>query len=203
MLKAYEKFGLTINRCRKLISLYSDIKGRDATTADDILRSAVMLATAAFDTYVTDSFEERFKTYVSGGHADKKIFDLLDEAGLDSKEAIGLLNMRRPYRRLSTIIKRYYSKFTTQKMEVVDNVFSQYGIKSITLSTAKKSGKQSIKDSTTKLVRRRHDIVHGGDYNDQGKLQQIDEAKVSKRIDNLQLLVKNMEQIINSRFSKL
>ena len=203
MLHAYEKFKLTISRCESLIDLYSDAKSKDAIAADDILRSAVMLATAAFDTYVTDSFEEKFKAYVSTGHADEKIFDLLDKAGLNSKEAIGLLKMERPYRHLSTIIKRYYSKFTTQKMEVIDNVFSQYGIKNITLSAAKKSGKPSIKDSTTKLIRRRHSIVHGGDYNDQGNLQQIDKDKVLKRIDHLQLLVENMEEIIDSKFSKL
>lgn len=56
---------------------------------------------------------------------------LLFEAGLDTKAALEMLTMQRPYRRIRTLVESYLSKYTTQKQEVIDKLFLVYGVKGL------------------------------------------------------------------------
>lgn len=203
--KAFDKFIKTIRRCESLVDAYKRLQSLDqeaevaVPTPKDIVRGAVVLAVAALDTYVTDAFSEKLVPYLKKYNPDEELINLLYEAGLDTKEALGLLAMERPYRRVRTLIENYYGSYTTQKFDVIDQIFKPYRLKKITDNAAKKSGKESIKKSVGKLVERRHQIAHAGDYNSHGRIIDIDEAQIGKRIQHLELLVKNMDEILCNR----
>jgi len=165
----------------------------------DMVRGAVVLAIAALDAYVTNVFAEKLVPYLKKHRPGDQLVNLLHEAGLDTREALTLINMERPYRRIRTLISRHYAKYTTQKFDVIDSIFLPYGIKNISDNAAAKTEKQTIKTSVGKLIERRHEIAHSGDYNSHNRLKQIDEDQIEKRIKHLELLVRNMDDIICNR----
>lgn len=203
--KAHEKFIKTIRRCESIVDAYKRLQeidqanGVDVPTPKDIVRGSVVLAVAALDTYITDVFSEKLVSYLKTYSPDAELIDLLYDAGLDTKEALVLLAMDRPYRRIRTLIENYYGSYTTQKFVVIDQIFKPYRLKKITDNAARKSGKVSIKKSVGKLVERRHKIAHAGDYNSHGRIVDIDEEQVGRRIKDLELLVKNIDEIICNR----
>ena len=202
---AHSKFLKTIKRCESLVDSYKKLQAIDQAngvavpTPKDIVRGAVVLAVAALDTYVTDAFSEKLVPYLRKFRPDDELIDLLYKSGLDTKEALVLLGMERPYRRIRTLIENYYGSYTTQKFEVIDQIFKPYRLTSITENAARKSGKPSIKTSVGKLVERRHQIAHAGDYNRHGRIIDIDEEQIAKRIKHLELLVTSMDEILCNR----
>ena len=203
--KAHKKFIKTIRRCESLVESYKRLQaidqenGVDVPTPKDIVRGAVVLAVAALDTYVTDVFSEKLFPYLKKYKPDEELIQLLYNSGLDTKESLGLLSMERPYRRIRTLIENYYGSYTTQKFDVIDQIFKPYRLKKITDNAASKSGRKSIKRSVGKLVERRHQIAHAGDYNGHGRIVDIDEEQIGKRIHHLEILVENMDDIICNR----
>jgi hypothetical protein len=203
--KAYDKFIKTIHRCEALVDAYKKLQELDKTnnlnipTPKDIIRGAVVLAVASLDTYVTDAFAEKLVSHLKQNKPSNDLVNLLHKAGLDTREALSLITMERPYRRIRTLITSHYASYTTQKFDVIDSIFKPYGLAKITENAAKKSGKVSIKKSVGNLVERRHAIAHAGDYNAHGKIVDIDENKIAKRISDLELLVKNIDAILCNR----
>lgn len=203
--KAYDKFLKTVRRCESLVESYKKLQaldqanGEDIPTPKDIVRGAVVLAVAALDTYVTDAFVEKLVPYLKRYTPDEELIELLYDAGLDTKEALVLLSMDRPYRRIRTLIEDYYASYTTQKFDVIDQIFKPYRLKKITDNAARKSGTFSIKKSVGKLVERRHQIAHAGDYNGHGRIIDIDEGQIGKRIVHLELLVTHIDEILCNR----
>ena len=202
---AHAKFIKTVRRCEALVEAYKKLQaidaenGVDVPTPKDIVRGAVVLAVAALDTYVTDAFSEKLVPYLQKYKPDEELIELLYKSGLDTKEALVLLGMERPYRRIRTLIENYYGSYTTQKFDVIDQIFRPYRLTKITENAAKRSGKISIKASVGKLVERRHQIAHAGDYNRHEKIIDINEDQIAKRIKHLELLVTNIDEILCNR----
>jgi len=202
---AYKKFLKTIKRCESLVDSYKQLQainqpnGVTVPAPKDIIRGAVVLAVAALDTYATDAFSEKLVPYLQRYKPDDELIELLYKSGLDTKEALVLLGMERPYRRIRTLIENYYDSYTTQKFDVIDQIFKPYRLANITENAARKSGKLSIKKSVGKLVERRHQIAHAGDYNKHGRIVDIDEEQIAKRIKHLELLVTSMDEILCNR----
>lgn len=117
---AHSKFIKTIRRCESLVDSYKQLQAIDhangvaVPTPKDIVRGAVVLAVAALDTYVTDAFSEKLVPYLQRYKPDEELIDLLYKSGLNTKEALVLLGMERPYRRIRTLIENYYGSYTTQ-----------------------------------------------------------------------------------------
>jgi hypothetical protein len=144
--KAFKKFKKTIRRCESLVDLYNTLHTQSQTDSrisapQDIVRGAVVLSVAALDAYVTDIFCEKLVTYLKRHTPDQSLVDLLQKAGLDTKEALGLLKMDRPYSRIRTLMRQYYQSYTTQKFEVIDGIFLPFRLKNITNHAVDKSGK--------------------------------------------------------------
>lgn len=202
---AFAKFHKTVRRCDTLVDAYTTIHGLNAADANvpsapkDIIRGAVVLAVAALDAYVTDVFVEKLATYLKKHRADESLVALLLDAGLDTREALSLLTMERPYRRISNLVRSHYSQYTTQRFDVIDSVFLVYRLNKITDNAAKKTGKGHIKSRVGELIERRHEIVHAGDYNQANRIQDIDEARVKRWITALENLVSAMDEIICNR----
>lgn len=202
---AHSKFLKTIKRCESLVDSYKQLQAIDQAngvavpTPKDIVRGAVVLAVAALDTYVTDAFSEKLVPYLQRYKPDDELIELLYKSGLDTKEALVLLGMERPYRRIRTLIENHYGSYTTQKFDVIDQIFRPYRLANVTENAARKSGKPSIKTSVGKLVERRHQIAHAGDYNRHGRIIDINEEQIAKRIKHLELLVTSMDEILCNR----
>lgn len=207
MSNAKKKFDKTYNRCNEMISLYYELKANakeHETVSQDILRGAIVLAVAAFDSYATDCFSEHFVAYIKKYNVDKSLEELLGQAGFTIKFALELINSDRPYRKIRTLIERYYYKYTTQKLAVIDDLFRQYHLDNLTKNAAKRSGKnpERLLSSINKIIERRHSIVHDGDYNDHNKIKNVSNTDLN-RIQDLKILVDNMEHIINSKLNKV
>lgn len=203
--KAFAKFTKTIHRCESLVKSYERLneidrtEGVDIPTPKDIVRGAVVLAVAALDAYVTDVFAEKLVPYLKRHSPDETLVKLLFDAGLDTKTSLDLLPMDRPYRRIRTLVERYHRTFTTQQFDVIDKMFLCYRIKNLTENAERKSGRVSIRSSVAKLVQRRNQIAHAGDYNDHGRIVSIDEKQIGKRVEDLQKLVTNMDLILENK----
>ncbi|MCP5141959.1 MAG: hypothetical protein H6980_06375 [Gammaproteobacteria bacterium] len=202
--KSLNKFKKTISRCEALVESYKALHAQNQVggvtpAPKDIVRGAVVLSVAALDAYVTDVFAEKLVAYLKAYTPDESLVQLLSDAGLDTKEALKLITMERPYRRIRNLIQQYYQRYTTQKFQVIDELFLHYRLMKITANAEGRSGKKGIKTSVGKLIDRRHDIAHGGDYNLYGKINDIDEDKIAKRIKHLEILVVNIDAIICNR----
>lgn len=202
---AHTKFIKTVRRCEQLVESYKRLKELDdeqdaqIPTPKDIVRGAIVLAVAALDTYVTDAFSEKLVPYLRAYTPDQSLIDLLFEAGLDTNEALQLLAMDRPYRRIRTLVEGYYASYTTQKFEVIDQIFLPYRLQNIVDNSVRRSGLISIKRSVEILIERRHQIAHAGDYNRHGRIVDVDEEMIGRRIRHLEQLVTNMDAILCNR----
>lgn len=158
-----------------------------------------MLAVSALDAYVTDVFSEKLVKYLKKYSPDESLIELLNDAGLDTKEALKLINMVRPYRRIRTLIEKHYSAYTTQRFNVIDELFLPYRLKNLTDNCQSKSGRKTLKSSVGKLISRRHNIAHDGDYNSHGRLRNISDATIERQIKDLRIFVKCMDEIVCNR----
>jgi len=202
--KAYDKFRKTLNRCESLLDSYRKLRDvaeqEDAPPASkDIVRGAVVLAVSALDAYVTDVFAEKLVSYLKTYEPDEALISLLNDAGLDTEEALTMISMDRPYQRVRTLIRHHYLTHTTQQVDVIDEMFLPYRLKKITDNAEKKAGRKTLCTSVQKLVKKRNRIAHSGDYNAHGRIRSIDEEVVERRMDDMELLVKNMDDIICNR----
>jgi hypothetical protein len=202
--KSYDKFKKTIARCEDLVRTFEILHLANSSNANipaprDIIRGAVVLSVSAFDAYVTDVFTEKLVNYLKRHTPDDDLIDFLREAGLGTREALTLINMERPYRRIRNMVQAKYSTYTTQRFDVVDAFFLHYRLQGITASAESMSGRKTLKRSVGLLIARRHDIAHDGDYNGHGRIKVIREDLIKKRIKDLELLVSCMDQIICNR----
>lgn len=206
MTNAKRKFDKTILRCKEQVQLYEHLKTVqdehpeiDINISQDILRGAIVLAVAAFDAYATDCFGEMFVPYIKKRGVDEALMELLDKAGFNIKFAIELIGAERPYRKIRTLIEKYYATYTTQRLRVIDELFVQFHIKRITENAEQKSGRKILLKSVEKIIQRRHSIVHDGDYNEFNRIKEVTLSDL-KRIDDLVILVSNMEDIVQNKF---
>ena len=202
--KALKKFEKTIKRSTALISTYRSLlrqRGNDGTirAPRDLIRAAVVLSVAALDAYVTDVFSEKLVPYLRKYKPDDLLVKILRDAGLDTYEALTLIKMDRPFRRIRTMVNTYYKTYTTQKFDVIDKLFLSFRLKDITDKAQAKSKRKYLKKSVSKLIERRHKIAHGGDYNSHGNLNKINLKETEKRIDALKLFVHCIDEIVSNR----
>lgn len=203
MTKSLGIFERTINRCINLINFYiSNASSSSNNPPKDIIRGAVVLSVSAFDKYVTDVFAEKIIDYIKKYKIKRTLVKLLEDAGLNVAATLELIKMQRPHRRIRTLIEKHYCKFTTQKFYVIDEIFLKYDISDITSKAAFKDGKKLLKRSVEKLIERRHQIAHNGDYDKYHKIIDIKEDAILRRIKNLKTLVQNMDEIIENRFKQ-
>lgn len=195
---AKQKFDMTIMRCKDMIHMYDGLQQKNtASAAQDILRGAIVLSVAAFDAYATDCFSDYFVKYIKRHGVDEPLESLLSKAGYSIKFSIELLHSKRPYRKIRTLIDKYYAQYTTQKLSVIDELFLQFHLKDLTSSAARRSGRDAnrLLNSVEKLIARRHSIVHDGDYSEQNRIKKVSRTDVN-RINDIVTLVENMDAII-------
>ncbi|QQL44060.1 HEPN domain-containing protein [Sulfuriroseicoccus oceanibius] len=168
----------------------------------DMGRASIVLAVSAMDQYFTRRFCELLVPFLKKNGPTDGLIEILGEAGFDTKEALVAIGMRRPYRRIRTLVENHLENYTTQRFEVIDNLFLSIGLKDLSNNAEKKTKRTTVISSITKLVQRRHAIAHAGDLNNHGKLCPIDFKQLKKRFKDLNDFVTAADQIIENRLKK-
>lgn len=106
-------------------------------------RAGIVIGVSAFDDYFTRRFTESVIPIIKEGNASKPLIEFLGNCGLDVREALELLTMKRPFRRIRKL--------------VVDNL----------------ENRTTLKSSCEEIIKRRHAIVHQGDVNKHGTLTKV------------------------------
>ena len=106
---------------------------------NDIGRAGVVLAVAAMDAYFTKKFEEIIIPYLKKKGATPELTTLLQAAGLDVAQALELVTMARPFRRIKSLIESHLDRYTTQKFESIDSLFKSVGLPKLSVTIQQNS----------------------------------------------------------------
>lgn len=209
MATALETFKKTMERANNQIALYRRLskvtfvkepKKLSPQELSDVLRTGLVLGVAAFDAYFTDRFSEGLVPHLRMNIAPgRDLVDLMQKAGLDTKAALELLGMERPYRRIRTLVEHYLDCYVAQRMGVIDTLFVGFGLKGLSENAEKRTGRRQLRRSIEIAIQRRHDIVHAGDLDKHGKLKPIDDRKIERRLKDMTLFVNACESIISKK----
>ena len=199
--RPYNKFQRTQNRCSMLVKLYEELHRKKLTSNRDLARSSVVLAVASMDAYFTDKFCDLVVPVLKRGHrVGDGLANLLNDAGLDVRQALEMLAMERPYRRIRTLVTRHLELRVTQRLDAIDELFVCLGLKDFCAKVQARLHRKNLLKRVRTLVERRHKIVHYGDYNQHYRLRPIDVARTRRQLADLQLLVEEAERLLNEVF---
>lgn len=201
---AYMKFESVIKRSLGMITVHELLEKllnhseEEVPINDysDITRAAIVLAVAAMDSYFTNVFSEHLIAYIKKRGPTDKIVQLLKDAGVGTKCALELLTMKRPYRRIRSIVMKHLARHVMQRVEAINKLFEAYGFKDFCEEVQKATQRPQIVSSIKKLVLRRHKIVHEGDVNSHGKLQPVNVRDTKKRICAVLKFVSKSDELI-------
>lgn len=197
---AIATFKATSARAKALIALHASLSPAQIAAMpdpNDLLRSAIALSIAGMDAYFTDRFAESIVRFLKKNGAKPDLISLLFDAGLDTKVALEMLTMQRPYRRIRTLVEGYLSNYTTQKQGVIDKLFLVYGVKGLCGHAQNHSKKKKLLTSVNGAVLRRHSIVHAGDLNSHNKPRPIDTKLATRYVTNVEVFVTNAEAVLH------
>ena len=203
--KAYEHYETLAERSLNLGALQPAVRAFLAATKtpetdvdpDDLVRASVVLAVAAMDAYFTDIFAEMLVPYLKKRGPTPAMIDLLSRAGLDTKVALEMLGLDRPYRRVRTLVEAHFERYTTQKMHIIDNLFLCFRVKNLTANAEKRTRKTTLRSKIEKLVLRRNAIVHDGDRDAFGRSRAIGRQAMRNRIRNSMEFVSSVDFILS------
>jgi len=205
--KSYVRFEGVINRSLNLLALQPPVEellaaGGMPHDLSDMTRASVVLAVAAMDAYCTSVFAERLVPYLKKkSSAPKTLISLLQKAGLDAAMALELLGMERPYRRVRRLMDSYLAQHVTQRVEVIDELFLAYGFKDFCIHVQAKAKRKTLLASLRNLVQRRHRIVHKGDLNSHGNLQDIKPSRIKTRVMHVVRFVASADEILQKQLA--
>lgn len=148
------------------------------------------------DAYFTSRFSESLVSYIKENGPTKDLIEILHKAGLDTEQALEMIPMRRPYRRVRTLIDEHLSKHVTQRFDVIDELFKVYGILNLSDNAQGLASRKTLKRRVEKTVKRRHSIAHNGDYNKHYRLRDINADAIKKQIEEIELFVEKCEELI-------
>lgn len=164
---------------------------------DDLFRAGIVLSVAAMDSYFTDRFCEALVPYIKKEGLNKGLKELLSKSGMTLEKSIEMFDNKRPKRVMSNLVRRHLLTFVTQNFKTVDKLYKCIGFeKPLTLSAQALSKRKRLLSSIEKLVERRHKIVHAGDYNQHGRLNQIEYQMTFKWILEIRVIVANIEKLL-------
>ena len=204
--KAYLTFEKKIERSLNLIvlqkpteSIIRASKTKSHVDSSDLLRAALVFGVAAMDSYFTDVFAERFIPYLQKKGPNKAMVSLLENAGLGTETALKIMTMKRPYRRIRTLVEESLEKKVTQTTNVIDDLFLAFDLKNFTQHIAQLKRRKTLLRSIRNAVNRRHKIAHDGDINSHGNLNPITRRDVQHKLKDIVLFVAGADQILQSQ----
>jgi hypothetical protein len=197
--KAFTNFTRTIERSKQVIALYRD--GVNLTEKEDLVRFSVILSVSALDSYFTDKFCDVLVPFLKKREPTDDLVEILEKAGLNTRTALELISMERPFRRIRTLVERSFSNYTTQRTDVIDKLFTSIGLQDFSNNAQKIVGRRNLKSRIQTLVNKRNDIAHEGDLDSRGKTKKIDVDIIEGQISDLDLFVCGAEELIKKKMS--
>jgi len=216
-MRAIELFNLNILRAEKLIDLHKRAFKRGRPVAEgeaaDLLRSAIVFAEAALDTYIhVRTVEVTMKIIFKGKKVPHAVAQLIASPIKESDRSKALLNIavaKNPESEIRKLLRKQLSYQTFQAPKDLDEAFRMMEIgdswkKLDKFLTNRPGPKKQGKKQTTKifllnLSERRNDIVHRGDMyinkKYHGKYQIISRSQVADSLVKLKKIVFGIEQI--------
>lgn len=206
---AYMRFESVVKRSLGMITAHEFMdqvlshaaagNNQEKTDHSDIVRASIVLAVAAMDSYFTNVFSEHLIDYIKKHGPTEKMVIFLKDAGVGTKCALQLLTMKRPYRRIRSIVTKHLARQTMQKVEAINRLFEPYGFKGFCEDVQRATRRKQIISSLKILVLRRHKIVHEGDLNSHGRLRPVDVKDTKKRIQDILTFVSKSDELIISK----
>lgn len=193
MSKPHNFFNNSINRSMRLILLAET--GCDE--CDDLLRSAAVLSVAAYDHYFTSKFCDVLASYLRNNKPNKELLELLERSGVNTSTALEIAVMKRPFRRIRSILSNSLSGKTTHRTKAIDNLFAAMNLKGLSGRVHKRTGRKNLGRRIDKLVDTRNEVVHFAHLNSHGKPKKINSQDIRSRIEEIKLFVDTSEDIIN------
>ena len=207
--KSYMRFECVMKRALDLVTLQVPIEKIMAMQPDqqgldlsDMSRAAIVLAVAAMDSYFTDVFAERFVPFLKAKGPTKEMVAFLEKAGLNTECALQLLAMKRPYRRIRTLIESHLELRTTQKIAVIDELFLIYGLKDFSHHVQKLKKRTKLAAAIENIVTRRNKIAHEGDVNSHGRVVPLDPEKTKRGLQSVLAFVSGADELLHRRVAK-
>ena len=164
---------------------------------DDVIRGAVVLAVAAYDHYFTSKFCDVLSSYLHKNEPNKELIQLLDRAGLNTKSALEIAVMKRPFRRIRSLLTSFLSGKTTNRTKSIDSLFAAIDLKGLSGRVHKETNRKTLGKRIDGLVDTRNSIVHSAHLNSHGKPKAIHIEDTRARIGELVLFVTTCEELIN------
>jgi hypothetical protein len=204
-MKPIDRFNQVKERCANLLALFEALEqlrakgGKLPATKEmqcDLIRASVVLGVSGMDAYFTEKFATLLIPYLKKKGTNDKLTALLAKAGLDTKAALEIISLDRPYRRVRKLADDYLSKYTAQQLWAIDNLFDAYGVLHISRKAAATVPQKTLLKKIQSLVARRHDIVHDADVNSNGKLKPIDPKSIEKALHYLDLFIQASEKYL-------
>jgi hypothetical protein len=186
-----------MDRAKALLDVYR--ADSSLHTASDQVRMAVVLGVAAMDSYFTTKFCDKLVPFLKDNEPTPGLIKILEDAGLDTKMALELVAMDRPYRRIRTLVERSFETHTTQRMDVVDELFLPFGLANFCSNAQGLVNRKNLVRRVEILVFYRHKIVHEGDLDRSSEPRKIDCERVAKLLTDLKLFIDGAEELIKKK----
>ena len=199
MARALPKFNQAIRRANNLLDFAETIESPHLK--NDNIRMATVLAISGMDGYFTDKFRDIITEFLNTEEPGEDLIILLEKAGLNTRVALELIWMERPLRRIGTLVERYFDTYTTQKFDAIDNLFKTIGLPNLCENAEGMVGRKTLRSSISKLVEKRHQIVHDADINSHVKPRSVNLDRTRRRINDVNLFVEACNSILENRLS--
>jgi len=193
--KPLGSFKATVIRAEQLIDLCENEPA--LVESDDLLRAAVTLAVAAYDHYFTSKFVDVLNSYLRNNKPNKELVDLLSRAGLNTESALEIAVMKRPFRRIRSLLQTSLGEKTTHRQKAIDGLFAAIELKGLSGRVHNECGRNNLGKRIDKLVETRNSIVHSGHLNTRGKPKAIDAQDTRNRIREIKLFIEATDAIID------
>ena len=199
MARAMRTFNQAIRRANNLLDFAETID--DVSLKNDNIRMATVLSVAGMDAYFTLKFRDIITEFLSTEEPGEDLINLLRDAGLNTRMALELIWMERPLRRIGTLVERYFDKYTTQRFDAIDDLFKTIGLPNLCQNAEGIVGRTTLRTSISKLVEKRHEIVHDADINSHVRPRSISLETTQRRVGDIKLFIEACNTILENRMA--
>ena len=203
MSKPLYQFKQTLTRAEALLDIYDDrslqiVAGAAEYIGEkDVVRASAITAVAAMDHYFTSKFCDVLVRHLKSKEPSQELLNILEKSGLNTRVALELAVMKRPFRRIRTMVQNHLSLYTSHRAKAIDKLFASLNLKGLSGRAEKRLGRKNIIKRTDKLVSLRNEIVHTGHLTSRGKVKSIDENEVRTLILELSMFVGACDNLID------
>lgn len=194
---AKQRFDQVMERCRKLLHV-SDGPEVEKSVCDDIRRYVVVLSVSALDAFASDRFMENFTKHIKSHKLSEIEVKLLQESGVTVELVLELLKgmSEHPFGVIRSLVEQHFKKHSCQSFKSINNLYKYLGIMHIVDDTLRTADRKKLPSKITKMLERRHKIVHEGDFDGKHNLRSIDRKEVERWLKATQMLVESMDEVV-------